>query len=44
MREVIARLRDLGAGSVRELSGAPEKIVFPLPKGLPSAHASAAET
>ncbi len=44
VREVIARLRDLGAGSVRELSGAPEKIVFPLPKGLPSAHASAAET
>ncbi len=41
VREVIARLRELGAGSVRELSGAPETIVFPLPKGLPPAHASA---
>ena len=44
VREVIARLRELGAGSVRELEGAPEKIVFPLPKGLPPAHASAAES
>jgi len=43
VREVIARLRELGAGSVRELAGTPETIVFPLPKGLPSAHASAAE-
>ena len=30
VREVIARLRELGAGSVRELVGAPETIVFPL--------------
>ncbi len=44
VREVITRLRELGAGSVRELVGAPETIVFPLPKGLPPAHASAAKT
>jgi 4-hydroxy-3-methylbut-2-en-1-yl diphosphate reductase len=44
VREVIARLRELGAGSVRELPGTPETIVFPLPKGLPYTHASAAES
>jgi len=44
VREVIARLRELGAGNVRELAGTPETIVFPLPKGLPPAHASAAES
>jgi 4-hydroxy-3-methylbut-2-en-1-yl diphosphate reductase len=44
VREVIARLRELGAGSVRELAGTPETIVFPLPKGLPPAHASAAKS
>jgi 4-hydroxy-3-methylbut-2-enyl diphosphate reductase len=44
VREVLLRLKALGAGSVRELDGAPENVVFPLPKGLPSAHASAAKT
>ncbi len=34
--EVVARLRSLGARSVRELDGAIENIVFPLPKGLGS--------
>jgi 4-hydroxy-3-methylbut-2-enyl diphosphate reductase len=34
VREVIARLRELGAGEVRELAGVAEKIAFPLPKGL----------
>src|SRR5437762_2687399 len=43
VREVLARLKALGAGSVRELDGAPERVVFPMPKGLPPAHASAAE-
>ena len=31
---VIARLRELGAGAVRELSGEPESMVFALPKEL----------
>lgn len=31
---VIARLRELGAGSVRTLDGVPEKVTFPLPKAL----------
>jgi 4-hydroxy-3-methylbut-2-enyl diphosphate reductase len=43
VREVVDRLKSLGAISVRELHGAPERVVFPMPKGLPSAHASAAE-
>jgi 4-hydroxy-3-methylbut-2-enyl diphosphate reductase len=43
VREVLSRLKELGAGSVRELDGAPENVVFPMPKGLPAAHASAAE-
>ena len=43
VREVLTRLKALGAGSVRELDGAPENVVFPMPKGLPAAHASAAE-
>jgi len=34
VREVIARLKDLGADRVTELGGAVEKVVFPLPKGL----------
>jgi 4-hydroxy-3-methylbut-2-enyl diphosphate reductase len=42
--EVLVRLRELGAGSVRELVGTPENIVFPLPKGLHAAHAAAAKT
>jgi 4-hydroxy-3-methylbut-2-enyl diphosphate reductase len=41
VREVIARLAELGAGSVRELDGAVEHVVFPLPKGL-QGHATAA--
>jgi len=40
VREVLARLKALGAGSVRELPGASEHIVFPLPRGLSAAHAS----
>ena len=31
---VVNRLRELGAGSVRPLSGVEENVVFPLPKGL----------
>ena len=34
---VIARLRELGAGSVHELEGVPEKVTFPLPRELQSA-------
>ena len=34
VRNVIERLRALGAESVDELTGADEKVVFPLPKGL----------
>jgi 4-hydroxy-3-methylbut-2-enyl diphosphate reductase len=34
VQEVLARLRRLGAESVRELEGIPENVVFPLPKGL----------
>ncbi|MEP6655807.1 MAG: 4-hydroxy-3-methylbut-2-enyl diphosphate reductase [Betaproteobacteria bacterium] len=34
VKEVIDRLRALGAGAVRELHGTPEHVVFPLPKGL----------
>ena len=36
VREVIARLKELGAEEVRELGGAVETTVFPLPKGLGS--------
>ena len=43
VREVLTRLKSFGAGSVRELDGAPENVVFPMPKGLPAAHASAAK-
>ena len=32
--QVVARLRELGAAHVTELSGAIERVVFPLPKGL----------
>ena len=38
VREVVARLKSLGAASVRELPGASEHIVFPLPKGLSAPH------
>ncbi|MEP7205446.1 MAG: 4-hydroxy-3-methylbut-2-enyl diphosphate reductase [Casimicrobiaceae bacterium] len=34
VREVIDRLRTFGAAEVRELAGATEHVVFPLPKGL----------
>jgi 4-hydroxy-3-methylbut-2-enyl diphosphate reductase len=33
---VIARLKELGAASVRQLEGVPEKVTFPLPKELQS--------
>jgi 4-hydroxy-3-methylbut-2-enyl diphosphate reductase len=36
--EVLARLKALGAQSVRELEGANEHVVFPLPKGLAAGH------
>ena len=36
VQQVIDRLQELGAQDVRELDGAVEKIVFPLPKGLGS--------
>ena len=36
VQQVIARLHELGAQDVRELDGAVEKIVFPLPRGLGS--------
>ena len=34
VRDVIAKLKSLGAESVRELDGITENITFPLPKGL----------
>ncbi len=34
VQEVIARLKELGAISVRELTGIEENVVFPLPKAL----------
>ncbi len=34
VREVIARLRELGAGPAEELKGTVEKVVFPLPREL----------
>jgi 4-hydroxy-3-methylbut-2-en-1-yl diphosphate reductase len=34
VREVIEKLRGLGAQSVRDLDGVVEKVVFPMPKGL----------
>jgi 4-hydroxy-3-methylbut-2-en-1-yl diphosphate reductase len=41
VREVLARLAELGAGHVEELAGVQEHIVFPLPKSL---HAAAPAT
>jgi 4-hydroxy-3-methylbut-2-en-1-yl diphosphate reductase len=38
VREVIQKLKSLGAVSVRELDGITENITFPLPKGLGRAH------
>ena len=40
VRQVIARLRTLGAVSVREMSGVVERVVFPMPKGLPNGRAA----
>ena len=34
VRDVVAKLKLLGAASVRELDGITENITFPLPKGL----------
>jgi 4-hydroxy-3-methylbut-2-en-1-yl diphosphate reductase len=34
VQEVIKRLREMGAGSVQELQGINENVVFPLPKAL----------
>ena len=34
VKEVVARLKSLGATSVRELDGVEENVTFPLPKGL----------
>jgi 4-hydroxy-3-methylbut-2-enyl diphosphate reductase len=34
VRQVVEKLRQLGAGSVAESKGIAEKVVFPLPKGL----------
>ena len=34
VQAVIARLTALGAGSIRELDGIPERVTFPLPKAL----------
>ena len=36
VRDVLARLAELGANDVRELDGTLERIVFPMPKGLAS--------
>ena len=36
VQEVLARLRALGAKSVRQLEGVEEHVVFPMPKGLGS--------
>ncbi|MEO8485617.1 MAG: 4-hydroxy-3-methylbut-2-enyl diphosphate reductase [Betaproteobacteria bacterium] len=42
VREVIDRLRALGARTVTELDGAIERVVFPLPAGLRGTHAAKA--
>ena len=34
VREVVARLESFGAGSVSQLAGVEENVVFPMPKGL----------
>jgi 4-hydroxy-3-methylbut-2-en-1-yl diphosphate reductase len=43
VRQVLARLAELGARNVRELDGAVERVVFPLPKGLAVTPASISE-
>jgi 4-hydroxy-3-methylbut-2-enyl diphosphate reductase len=42
VERLVARLRELGARSVRPLEGVQENVVFPLPKGLGTAAAAAA--
>jgi 4-hydroxy-3-methylbut-2-en-1-yl diphosphate reductase len=44
VRQVIDRLRMLGAQSVSELSGVVERVVFPMPKGLGAGKAHETET
>jgi 4-hydroxy-3-methylbut-2-enyl diphosphate reductase len=34
VEELVARLRELGAGEVQRLDGLEEHVRFPLPKGL----------
>ena len=34
VRQVIDRIKALGAVSVRKMAGTPETVKFPLPKGL----------
>lgn len=41
VQQVIARLSELGASSVRELDGVEENVTFPLPKGLSGRPAAA---
>jgi 4-hydroxy-3-methylbut-2-enyl diphosphate reductase len=43
IEQLIARLREMGAGSVRPLDGVRENVVFPLPKGLQAPAASLKE-
>jgi len=44
VQQVVARLKELGALGVTELTGARESVVFPMPKGLAGeAHAKAPE-
>ncbi len=41
VQQVVARLAELGASSVRELDGVEENVTFPLPKGLSGRPAAA---
>ena len=38
VREVLAKLAELGAGGVHELDGVAERVVFPMPKALGAHH------
>jgi 4-hydroxy-3-methylbut-2-enyl diphosphate reductase len=40
VQQVIDRLKELGAKSVRTLSGVEENVTFPLPKGLSGTRAA----
>src|SRR5690606_14530040 len=44
VEQLIARLRELGVGSVRALPGAAEHMTFPLPKGLARGDSPAPES